>query len=86
IEDTCIYDYIFSWEDPQHPESLNALAMGICQFVNHSYRPNLCYYYDYDDQTIEFVAIKNIQKGEELTINYNGEIDDKSPMWFKMKE
>ncbi|MBN1800523.1 MAG: SET domain-containing protein-lysine N-methyltransferase [Candidatus Lokiarchaeota archaeon] len=86
IQDTCLYNYIFSWEDPKYPESTNALAMGICQFINHSYRPNLRYLYDYKDQTIEFKALRNIVKGEELTVNYNGKISDKSPLWFKVED
>ncbi|MFH1971827.1 MAG: SET domain-containing protein-lysine N-methyltransferase [Patescibacteria group bacterium] len=28
-------------------------------------------------------AIKNIKKGEEITVNYNGEPDDETPIdWF----
>ncbi len=86
IQDTCIYNYIFTWEDPQYPESTNALAMGICQFINHSYQPNLIYLYDYEEQTIEFKAIRNIAKGEELTVNYNGKIRDNSPVWFQVED
>lgn len=77
-------DYVFTWDDPQFPDHMNAIAFSICEFMNHSFDPNVKYTYDYDTQTIEFKAIKNINQGEELTINYNGRVNDRSSVWFKM--
>jgi hypothetical protein len=34
---------------------------------------------------MEFTATKHISKGEELTVNYNGLVDDKSPVWFEVE-
>lgn len=84
IENTKLYDYTFTWEDPKFPGHDNALAFGICQLINHSYAPNVEYLYDYDNQMIEYVTIREIQKGEELTVNYNGKEKDKSPLWFEI--
>ena len=61
------------------------LPMSICQLMNHSYSPNVKYEYNYKNDTIKFRAIRNISAGEELTINYNGRIDDKSPVWFEVE-
>lgn len=83
IQDTILYEYCYVWADPKHmPEFENAITMSISQFINHSFSPNVKYLYDYDEKAIEFTAIKDILKGEEITMNYNGLVDDKSPVWF----
>ena len=87
IQDTILYDYIFAWDDPKHNgEYQCVIAMSISQFINHSYKPNVKYEYDYGEQTIDFVAIRDIVKGEELLMNYNGIVKDKSPVWFDVEE
>jgi len=89
-EDICktmLYDYCYIWEDPDHePGFDNAITLSLSQFINHSYTPNIKYIYDYDKQAIEYHAIKNIKAGEELTVNYNGIVNDKSPLWFEVEE
>jgi len=83
IKDTILYDYTFEWEDPEiNGEYTTAIALDICQFINHSYNPNLKNIYDYKNRTVEYVAVRNILKGEELVINYNGKVNDKTPVWF----
>jgi SET domain-containing protein len=85
IYSTKLSNYCFVWEDPKHkPEFKKAIIFSICQFINHSYEPNAKYLYSYIGQVITFKAIKNIEKGEEITINYNGLVSDKSPVWFKV--
>jgi SET domain-containing protein len=32
---------------------------------------------------MEFSTLRDIACGEEITVNYNGLVDDKSPMWFE---
>ena len=83
--ETKLYDYIFEWEDPNKPELQNAIAFSVCQFFNHSYTPNLKYTYDYKNSNIEYLAIKDILKGEELTVNYNGKVKDNTPLWFEVE-
>ncbi len=86
IKKTILYDYCYVWEDPhQLPEYKRAISLSISQFINHSYNPNIQYDYDYDTNSIEYFTIKNISKDEELTVNYNGLIHDKSPVWFDME-
>jgi len=84
IQDTILYQYIYEWDDPNKPDFQNAVALSKCQFFNHSYKPNLKYVYDYENQTIEYKTLQDVNKGEELTVNYNGYVDDKSPMWFEV--
>ena len=86
VTKTILYNYCYIWEDPKHmPAFRNAITLSVSQFINHSYDPNLKYLYDYENKAIEFSAIKDISQGDELTVNYNGLVDDKSPMWFEVE-
>ena len=86
IQKTVLDEYCFVWDDPKNNgEFKYAIALNACQFINHSFDPNLKYFYDYDNKTIEFMSIRDISKGEELTVNYNGIPDDKTPVWFEVK-
>lgn len=87
IKKTVLYNYCYIWEDPKlKPEYENAISLSISQFMNHSYEPNIKYVYDYKNNKIEFITLRDIPKDEELTVNYNGLVDDKSPVWFKVEE
>ncbi|MBY9019829.1 MAG: SET domain-containing protein-lysine N-methyltransferase [Candidatus Lokiarchaeota archaeon] len=87
IRKTKLYDYCYVWEDPKHlPAFKNAITLSVSQFINHSYTPNLQYLYDYEKNAIEYSAIRDILKGEELTVNYNGLVDDTSPIWFMVQD
>jgi SET domain-containing protein len=86
IRKTILFNYCYIWEDPEHmPAFRNAITLSVSQFINHSFEPNLKYLYDYENKAIEFSAIRNISQGEELTVNYNGLVKDKSPMWFELE-
>ncbi len=87
IRKTVLYNYCYIWEDPNHsPEFTNAITLSISQFINHSYDPNVRYLYDYENKSMEFSAIRDIVQGEEITVNYNGLVDDESPVWFNIEE
>lgn len=75
-----LYDYSFDWSFGRQ-----ALSMDITNFLNHSYTPNAMTVVDYSNTEIIFVALKDIKKGQEILINYNGKVDDNSPLWFKVK-
>ena len=86
LQDTILWNYVFEWDDPKYNgENKAAIPLSVCQFINHSYEPNLRYEYDYDNLTIKYYAIRNIIESEELTVNYNGIIDDMSPVWFEVE-
>jgi SET domain-containing protein len=52
---------------------------------NHSFEPNVAYKMNFKDETITFVAWRNIQPNEELCINYNGDEDNQDELWFEAK-
>src|SRR5262245_1939871 len=72
--------YCFEWG----PRTV-ALALGYGSLYNHSYNPN-ARYEDAGDKTKLFVALRDIAPGEEITVNYNGEPKDRSPVWFDVIE
>jgi uncharacterized protein len=49
---------------------------------NHSYGSNCEYFMDFKEETISIKTIRNVEAGEELTINYNGDWNDRKPVWF----
>lgn len=48
----------------------SAIALGIGTLINHSTDPNCEAILDDDTKTMEFKAIKNIKKGEQLFVDY----------------
>jgi len=86
IKKTILYNYCYIWEDPKfESEFTNAISLSVSQFINHSYNPNVRYIYYYDYNCIEFETLRDIKKGEELLVNYNGLVEDKSPVWFELE-
>ena len=82
IHSTKLHDYYFLWGDDQQQ---CAIALGYGSLYNHAYEPNARYLLDYEHQTIDFYCIKNIAAGEEITVNYNGEPEVKTLVWFDEK-
>ncbi len=67
-----------------HKKEKLAIALGFGSLYNHSYNPNATYKTKSKEKRIDFIAIKNIQKDEEITVNYNfGDPLDTSPLWIK---
>jgi SET domain-containing protein len=87
IENTIISNYSFEWDDPKlKGEYEAAISLSISQFINHSYNPNVKYIYEYKNKCIKYITLRDISKGEEITVNYNGETFNKTPMWFEVEK
>ena len=82
LDKTLLHDYIFEWT----PDGarLCCMALGYVPIYNHSYTSNCEYVMNYEEQTISILTMRPIPAGEELTINYNGDWDDKAPVWFEV--
>ena len=77
---TALGSYVF-----ECGEGSVALALGFGSLYNHSFRPNA----RYDDEgrlAKVFTALRDISPGEEITVNYNGDPGDRSPVWFEVVE
>jgi SET domain-containing protein len=59
------------------------MALGLVPIYNHSYSSNCEYYMDFDSNNILIKTVKPVAKGEELTINYNGDCNDETKIWFE---
>ena len=77
---TGLAGFCFHWTD-----KTVALALGYGSLYNHSYTPN-ARYDDEGNRMKRFTAIRDIEPGEEITINYNGDPDDHEPVGFDVIE
>lgn len=82
-DNTELHNYLFVWGERQVK---TCVALGYCSLYNHSYHPNCDHETDFERHTMVIKTTRDIKKGEELLINYNGEADDDSPLWFKVKK
>ncbi|MBL0232346.1 MAG: SET domain-containing protein-lysine N-methyltransferase [Chitinophagaceae bacterium] len=82
LDQTRLYHYIFEWGDNKEQ---CIMALGYVPMYNHSFSSNCEYEMDFDHDLIHIRAVRDIAKGEELFINYNGEWNDTTPLWFDAK-
>jgi SET domain-containing protein len=68
IRDTRLAHYYFEWGDDCRQA---AIALGYGSLYNHSYTPNARYEFRESEECLEFIALRDIEEGEEITINYN---------------
>ena len=81
IDQSVFSGYYFEWD-----EGAGGLAMGFGSYYNHSYKPNARYDPGEEEATMLFTAIKPIQPGAEITINYNGDPRSRKKLWFEAVE
>ena len=80
---TIVFTYVFMWEHDTVEEDLykhegrSAIALGFTSLLNHSYTPNCDFIRHIDDLVIDLVAARDIEAGEELTIDYQ------MTLWFE---
>lgn len=79
LEHTELFNYYFRWEEGA------AICLGNGSLYNHSYDPNARYDKEIESQEIHFVAIRPIEAGEEITVNYNGNAHDQTRVWFESR-
>ncbi len=82
LDQTLLHDYIFEWGDEK---SQCCMALGYVPVYNHSYTSNCEYGMDYEQQLISVTTVRAVKAGEELLVNYNGDWDDATPLWFEVK-
>jgi SET domain-containing protein len=79
LDKTLLHDYIFEWGESKEK---CCMALGYIPMYNHSYTSNCEYFMDFDTDTIFVKTVREIEAGEELTINYNGDWNDATKVWF----
>ncbi|OGD61948.1 hypothetical protein A2160_01110 [Candidatus Beckwithbacteria bacterium RBG_13_42_9] len=78
-EKTILSYYIYPWRSTQS----GSIVLGFGSIYNHSFNPNADWKQNFKTESMVYRAIRAIKKGEEITVNYNGEPDDLTPIdWF----
>lgn len=80
IEQSLLYHYVFEWGTNG---TGGALALGYGSLYNHDYQPNAYYVRQETEGYLRFIAYRDIQPGEEITVNYNGAPTCQDPVWFQ---
>lgn len=83
LDQTLLHDYIFEWG--KNKEAC-CMALGLIPIYNHQYKSNCEYFMDYEEEMIQVKTVRVIEKGEELTINYNGDWNDEKKVWFDVND
>ena len=79
LNKTLLHDYIFDWGKEKDK---CCMALGLIPIYNHDYESNCEYFMDFEDDTIFIKTVRVVDNGEELTINYNGDYNNKTRVWF----
>ncbi len=82
VGQTVLADYAFRWDEDKGSV---AIALSQASMFNHSYAPNVASDKDVRSRRINFSAVRDIAAGEELTINYNGDLDSRDPVGFEVR-
>ncbi len=75
-EETTLGRYVYCWGEDM------AVSLGYGSLYNHSYEPNARY--EHGPNTITYIALRDIAKDEEITINYNFSARSKRDVGFKV--
>lgn len=81
LDQTVLHDYIFEWGNKSRQ---CCMALGYVALYNHSYQPNCEYEMNFKAQIITIKTVRNIEAGDELFINYNGDWDNRKAVWFEI--
>ncbi len=79
LDQTRLHDYIFEWGEEK---DRCCMALGYVPVYNHTFHSNCEYEMDYAQEQIRIRAVRDIEAGEQLFINYNGDWDNTTPLWF----
>jgi hypothetical protein len=83
VQQTDVARYSFCWG---RGGAQAGIALGTGSLFNHSYSPNAYARPLVGERIMEFVALRDIEEKEEITINYNGEPDDRRPVGFRVRK
>lgn len=77
LRKTGLVNYYFLWGEQRNQP---AICLGWGSVYNHSFEPNARYEKVMDQERMDFYALRDIEAGEEITVNYNGAPADTRPL------
>lgn len=80
LDQTLLHDYIFEWGEDG---TGCAMALGWIALYNHAAEANCEYFMDFAAATMFVKTVRPIAAGEELFVNYNGNFNNATPVWFE---
>lgn len=83
IQQTVVGRFCFGWDDATGSV---AVALSRMSLLNHSYTPNVVSEKHLRSRLIAFIGLRDIEIGEELTLNYNGDPGSREPLDFVVEE
>lgn len=82
-EKTILAEYIYPWRSTRS----GSVVLGYGSLYNHSFAPNADWKQNFKSERMVYRALRDIKKDEEITVNYNGEPDDKTLIdWFEVND
>jgi uncharacterized protein len=72
LNQTTLQDYYYTWT-----EHSSVLVFGFGSFYNHSPHPNATVRRHVEELVMEYVALRDIEQGEEVCVDYD------CPLWFE---
>ncbi|MCB9528406.1 MAG: SET domain-containing protein-lysine N-methyltransferase [bacterium] len=79
VEQTLLDEYVFLWGEDR---AQVAVVLGPISLLSHDYRPNAVYERHPDADEVWLRALRDIEAGEEVTINYGGDPASRAAVWF----
>lgn len=79
---------VFNWGSLTKTSAATALALGFGSMFNHDNPANVRYEAVLENESMRYLAVRDIKKDEELTINYNaggGSHISEEDSWFKVR-
>lgn len=77
LRKTGLVNYYFLWGEKRDHA---AICLGWGAVYNHSFAPNARFEKVIEDGRMDFYALRDIEAGEEILVNYNGAPDDMRPI------
>jgi len=81
LDKTFLYNYYFEWD-----KNNVAIILEYGSIYNHSHNANAEFDSNTENKTMILTAARKINKGEEITVNYNGDYNDNKKVWFEISD
>lgn len=82
IHNSELHDFYFLWGAARDRP---AIALGYGSLYNHSPQPNATFLTDFEDDTMIITALRDIEAGEEITLDYHEGLSHPE-IWFDVKK